>query len=269
MGEFGGFSFERDSALVGQARRWLAASLQPALGGEPTGAHVIDDAVVIASELVTNAIQAECGHGTLSWQLRPGALALPVADDAPGWPTLQHPGPSDVHGRGLHIVRSLAAETGFRTVATGKEVWATVTVPTPRATRARRSARRRGRLLARRQPDRNGGTEVIAASTVPDFDVRLRDLAANDVLITVTGELDLHSRGSLAASIQNSPTGTAGDVVLDLADLRFCDAAGIETLVAARDHLARAGRRLRIINATRRFRHIADLAQAGFLFDTP
>jgi hypothetical protein len=125
----GEFSFGCDPACAGQARTWLEGSLLSALGGDPAGASVVNDAVTIASELVTNAIQAECGHGTLGWQFQRGELALLVDDDAPGWPTLLHPGPTDTHGRGLHIVRSLAADIGACTVRSGKQVWATLTLP--------------------------------------------------------------------------------------------------------------------------------------------
>lgn len=135
MGEF---SFVCDPACAGQARNWLEGSLQSALGADRDGAAVIEDAVVIASELVTNAIQAACARGTLRWQVGPGELALVVVDDAPGWPTLLHPGPTDTHGRGLHIVRSLSADMGVRTVEGGKQVWATVTLPAPQPTGAGR-----------------------------------------------------------------------------------------------------------------------------------
>ena len=131
----GEFSFVCDPACAGQARRWLEASLQSALGANRDGAALIADAVIIASELVTNAIQAACGRGTLRWQVWPGELALVVVDDAPGWPTLLHPGPTDTHGRGLHIVRSLAADMGACTVQGGKQVWATLTLPSSMARR--------------------------------------------------------------------------------------------------------------------------------------
>ena len=123
------FRFLCDPACLAQARRWLAARLGEALGDHPGSAAVIDDAVVITSELVTNAVQAECARGALSWQLAGDQLLVLVGDDAPGWPKLRQPGPTEVHGRGLHIVRALATGMGARSVQGGKQVWATLALP--------------------------------------------------------------------------------------------------------------------------------------------
>jgi two-component sensor histidine kinase len=124
----GEFPFRCEPACVGEARRWLDTCLQQEFGTRPS-ARVITDALVIASELVTNAINARCVDGRLGWRTDPDWLRLWVFDDGPGWPRLRDPGPLDPHGRGLQIVQALAAEAGTRQVAGGKEAWATLALP--------------------------------------------------------------------------------------------------------------------------------------------
>lgn len=123
------YPFHCEPACVGEARRWLASSLQDEFRARST-AEVITDALVIASELVTNAINAKCVSGRLGWRVGSNWLRLWVFDDGPGWPALRTPGPLDPHGRGLHIVRALASDTGTRHVSGGKEAWATLALPT-------------------------------------------------------------------------------------------------------------------------------------------
>jgi hypothetical protein len=125
----GEFRFHCDPACVGEARRWLEACLRKEFAYRPA-AQVIGDALVIASELVTNAINAKCVGGRLGWGAGSSWLRLWVFDDGPGWPVLRDPGPLEPHGRGLHIVRALAAETGARQVFGGKEAWATLALTT-------------------------------------------------------------------------------------------------------------------------------------------
>jgi anti-sigma regulatory factor (Ser/Thr protein kinase) len=122
------FPFVCDPACVPAARGWLASSLGKALSERPRAGPVIGDAVLIASELVTNAVNAECARGVLSWQLGEDEVMVSVVDDGAGWPTVRHPGVTEAHGRGLRIVRALAAEMGIREVERGKQVWATLTL---------------------------------------------------------------------------------------------------------------------------------------------
>jgi anti-sigma regulatory factor (Ser/Thr protein kinase) len=122
------FPFHCDPACVGEARRWLEACLRREFATRPA-AKIIPDALVIASELVTNAVNAKCVTGRLHWRLSPDRLQVSVYDDGPGWPVLRDPGPLDPHGRGLHIVQALAADAGVRQVRGGKEAWAMLALP--------------------------------------------------------------------------------------------------------------------------------------------
>jgi anti-sigma regulatory factor (Ser/Thr protein kinase) len=96
-------------------------------------ADLIDDAQVIVSELVTNAIAATesddpktRGHIKMTLLPNIGRPLLEVWDSAPELPVIRAAGPAAESGRGLHIVRRLSADFGWRTNTRrgGKTVWA-------------------------------------------------------------------------------------------------------------------------------------------------
>lgn len=104
---------------------------------------VAEDASVIVSELVTNALQH--GQGRLPggagrdpvelffWQCG-GLLFCAVTDPAPGPPVLADPGPCAEAGRGLQVIDALASAWGWGMLdAHRKAVWAALRVPAPDA----------------------------------------------------------------------------------------------------------------------------------------
>jgi hypothetical protein len=109
---------------------------------------LIEDAVVIASELATNAIR----HGTpaatgdaatggaasgtaagrieLSWCLQASRLICVVTDQTGTPPALVASGPEAESGHGLQIVGALAVAWGWTMLGTGeKAVWAALELP--------------------------------------------------------------------------------------------------------------------------------------------
>ncbi|MEU8825772.1 ATP-binding protein [Streptomyces sp. NPDC048636] len=96
-----------------------------------TGA-VLDDALLVASELVANAEQhAAGGGGPLEMRLtfRTGHVIIAVSDAESRRPVC-HPADGGAEsGRGLAIVRALAQALGCRVGAGRKTVWARLTVP--------------------------------------------------------------------------------------------------------------------------------------------
>ncbi|MEU5209676.1 ATP-binding protein [Streptomyces sp. NPDC020742] len=89
---------------------------------------LIEDAVLIASELTTNVVHHAKGMGDyfeLSLRRRDGVLALEVADSY-RWrmPELHKPAPEDLSGRGLFLVDALSDSWGVRPRDPGKTVWA-------------------------------------------------------------------------------------------------------------------------------------------------
>lgn len=96
----------------------------------------LDDALVMVSELVTNAIQHGMPEVTLQFWLRADRITVAVLDrgDAPVSLICPAPPSDHPHGRGLMIVSALAARWGVRRSEGdgGKAVWfelARVTAP--------------------------------------------------------------------------------------------------------------------------------------------
>ncbi|MFJ4686224.1 ATP-binding protein [Streptomyces sp. NPDC088789] len=73
-------------------------------------ACVADDAALVVSELVSNAILHSGGnHILVTLDLSDGVLGIRVHDGGPGpRSTLQRPGDDDEHGRGLILVQAIA-----------------------------------------------------------------------------------------------------------------------------------------------------------------
>ncbi|WP_323447838.1 ATP-binding protein [Streptomyces yaizuensis] len=119
-------------AGVGEARHRMRAELRG--GGVPD--TVVDDAVLVLSELLSNACRhgrplgrADVGEGNIraAWRLdRTGRLTIEVTDG--GGPTRPVPSTPSVTargGRGLSIIGALAQAWGVRDSAAGEvTVWA-------------------------------------------------------------------------------------------------------------------------------------------------
>jgi hypothetical protein len=101
------------------ARRYVRDTLQ-AWGLS----DVSDDAVLVASELATNAVRhGECDFSVSIARGR-GGVRLAVGDTDPRVPEPGDASPSAEHGRGLRIVDATARQWGHRPSASGKLVWA-------------------------------------------------------------------------------------------------------------------------------------------------
>ncbi|GAA3493731.1 hypothetical protein GCM10019016_009680 [Streptomyces prasinosporus] len=123
----GGEIFERDARRVGMARRLTAARLRYC-GLEA----LVDDATLIVSELVTNAIQHGDGDQiTFTMTVRDGFLSLAVHGETPCRPVVRN-APEDAEcGRGLFLVDCLASVHGgtWGTSDDGTTTWCCLAVP--------------------------------------------------------------------------------------------------------------------------------------------
>jgi anti-sigma regulatory factor (Ser/Thr protein kinase) len=100
---------------------------------------LIQEAVMVASELVTNAIRhatpfpvdnAEHPWVELTWQRQDSCLICVVTDRSTSPPVLAVADPDAESGRGLQVVQALAITWGWTTVGTqGKAVWAALQRP--------------------------------------------------------------------------------------------------------------------------------------------
>jgi PAS domain S-box-containing protein len=126
-GETGAVShrFESFEIAAGQARQLVSQHL----GGGPLPAALIDDAVLVTSELITNAML----HGTAPIDLRVHAnqamVMLEVQDRGMLHPRKVRATPEDEHGRGLQIVNALCDRWGTRFTDDGKSVWCLLSSP--------------------------------------------------------------------------------------------------------------------------------------------
>ena len=85
--------------------------------------EVVDDAVLLVSELVTNSVlhggppvvvAVDCDEATLQVRVRDGSPSLPARREAAS---------GDENGRGLALVAEMSADWGVDTEEGGKHVW--------------------------------------------------------------------------------------------------------------------------------------------------
>lgn len=126
----GALPVRHDPASAAVVRHQLAAELKR-LRVDP---RCIDDAILVASELVANAVRhAEpiaASRLTVTWDLEPdlepAAVLIKVEDGSTRPPRRRAPDDRQPDGRGLAIVEALAADWGVAPTNSGKQVWARV-----------------------------------------------------------------------------------------------------------------------------------------------
>lgn len=116
---------------VSAVERFSADRTVPRLAREVTrqfltdaaGPGVADEAALLVSELITNAVEAsEPGDRiTLSLRVISGLLLIRVVDSAPGFPKAQEPAALQENGYGLFIVEELARTYGHVPMGGGKK----------------------------------------------------------------------------------------------------------------------------------------------------
>ena len=115
------------------ARRALVSSLRDL----DVDATVVDEAEIVLSELVANAVRhakpLPDGMIKVNWTVRAGVVEVEVTDG--GGPTIPRPAPRSLlaaHGRGLRIVRGFAHEWGVLEDRGGRTVWVSLGGPSRR-----------------------------------------------------------------------------------------------------------------------------------------
>jgi serine/threonine-protein kinase RsbW len=89
-------------------------------------ASLEETAVLLVSELVTNAVRHTRGSDAITLELQAAGtwLRIEVADADPRWPQPRTPAEFDGSGFGLLLVDAMAGKWGVRETALGKAVWA-------------------------------------------------------------------------------------------------------------------------------------------------
>jgi anti-sigma regulatory factor (Ser/Thr protein kinase) len=116
---------ESDPAAVACARRFVRDVLS-----DWRLDHLVDDVLVLTSELVTNAVlHARTGIKVTVSRSDPAVLRVSVFDENLRLPTLAGAPEEATSGRGLHLVEALADAWGIEQRPDGKIVWAEVGRP--------------------------------------------------------------------------------------------------------------------------------------------
>jgi serine/threonine-protein kinase RsbW len=122
------------ASSVALARKAVVDDLQGRSGLSPV---VVDEAEIVVSELVSNAIRharpLTDGNLRVHWKSRSGVVEIEVTDG--GGESTPRPAPRTIwgpSGRGLRIVRSLAHEWGVTEDRSGSTVWAALGGPSRR-----------------------------------------------------------------------------------------------------------------------------------------
>jgi anti-sigma regulatory factor (Ser/Thr protein kinase) len=91
-------------------------------------AYLEETAVLLVSELVTNAVRHARGSDPITLELQAAGtwLRIEVQDADPRWPRPRTPAEFDGSGFGFVLVDALAGKWGVRETATGKAVWAEI-----------------------------------------------------------------------------------------------------------------------------------------------
>lgn len=104
-------------ASVAKARAFVADALRHASD------DIRDRAVLITSELATNAVVHARSAFTVTTTLSRGEVQVQVTDSRGETPIMRQPDDTELHGRGLMIVNHLADRWGVDVRTEGTTVW--------------------------------------------------------------------------------------------------------------------------------------------------
>ncbi|MGW1590349.1 ATP-binding protein [Streptomyces sp. NPDC002386] len=119
-------TWDLGAPCIAEARDAVGALL--ARARPAPGRRAVQDAQLVVSELVTNAVKHAPGPCALRLELTPGATALSitVVDTSPDLPRQPPPDPGRVGGHGLLLVNMLSGGLEVTPLPRGKRVTATV-----------------------------------------------------------------------------------------------------------------------------------------------
>ncbi|MGW9272600.1 ATP-binding protein [Embleya sp. NPDC055612] len=117
----------RQTGAAGRARDEVRA----ALAGWGWDEDHIATAVLVVSELLTNARLHTDGPIGLAIRRTMHGVRLPVTDTNPRPPIRRDTGPQHEGGFGLHILDTITTRWGIRTHRTGKTIWTDLEAPPP------------------------------------------------------------------------------------------------------------------------------------------
>ena len=92
-----------------------------------------------------------------------------------------------------------------------------------------------------------------------EFRAAVASLTRELALVSVSGELDLHTAGCLQARIEEADTVGAGTVLVDLSEICFIDSSALEVLVRESKRLESRGHSLVLVTNDPRTRRILEV----------
>lgn len=90
---------------------------------------LVDDASLVVTELVANAVAHARSSCELAVARSPAGVRIEVRDRGTGTPEPQPPDPESEHGRGLLIIAALSTAWGIDEAPGGKTVWVELSLP--------------------------------------------------------------------------------------------------------------------------------------------
>lgn len=128
----GVLAVNHDPAIAAVVRRSIADDL----ASRAVAPDRINDVILVASELVSNAVTHGAGgmdeELDITWDIQPDVVLIKVVDPSPALPRRRSTNETDTRGRGLSIVAALALDWGVRRTDAGKQVWARVPIVSSR-----------------------------------------------------------------------------------------------------------------------------------------
>ncbi len=118
------FDVPAEAAAVPSTRHFVEATLR----SWAVGAATIEPAVLLVSELVTNALRHGGAPIVVRLRIAAGHLQLDVEDHGAALPEPRSARSDDEGGRGLQLVAAVAAAWGTRPLEHGKSVWCTLSL---------------------------------------------------------------------------------------------------------------------------------------------
>ena len=123
-GAMGALRVRLETTSAAVVRRHLAAEL----GARGLADERIDEILVVASELVGNAIrhtgETHAEWLEVTWDVDTAGVTVRVDDPSTDYPKPRLAKPDEAGGRGLAIVRAMSDDWGVQWLDRGKRVWA-------------------------------------------------------------------------------------------------------------------------------------------------
>lgn len=232
----------------------LSAVLQAQLQAHGCSAGLIDDVLLIAEELIANAIDHGSAPGLpppqidLLLQAEGPRLRLEIRDNGSAFDPLALPPPDldadilvrPLGGLGIHLVRTLSESVYYRREHGCNLLGCVLPAPPPK-------------------------------EHLMSLDIEINEDRSGTRTVRIGGRLDTHSYQQLDTRLAEALGSRDGTLVMDLAGLEYISSAGIRSVFAARKQMTTRGGQLLVVNAQPQVLRVFEMVKAvplGEIFAT-